>query len=492
MDTESRILSERKEKIVKMRAGGINPFPYSYAKNATSTEIKMVYKDITHEDQNSVRNSVRVAGRLMTNRLMGKAAFANLMDEAGTIQLYFRQDTIGKDKYDLFKTLDLGDFIGVEGVVFKTKTGELTVEVKSFELLAKSLRPMPEKFHGLKDSELRYRKRYLDLISNPEMKRTFILRAKMIQEIRNYLNAHGYLEVETPILQSQYGGAAARPFTTMHNALNTNLFLRISLEPYLKKLLVGGYEKVYEMNRCFRNEGIDFDHNPEFTMIEWYEAYCDYNKMMDMSEELIKRLAVRVFGKTSFKFRDMDVDLSGKWERLPMTDALKKHAGIDVENMSDDELLAKAEEHEYHLPEKSRGHLINFLFEELVEDKLVNPIFIIDHPVEVSPLTKRHRSKQGFVERAELFIAKSEIANMYSELNDPDEQRKRLEEQESQRKGDVEHNYPMDEDFCESLEYGMPPAGGIGIGIDRIFMILSEMPSIREIIFFPTLRPENR
>jgi len=492
MDTETRILNERKEKIEKLKQQGINPFPYTYAKNASSAEIKMVYKDLQHEEHDTVRNSVKVAGRLVTNRVMGKAAFANIMDEAGQLQLYFRQDTIGKEMYDLFKTLDIGDFIGVDGSVFKTKTGELTVDVKNFELLNKSLRPMPEKFHGLKEPEIRYRKRYLDLIANPEVKKIFILRSKVIQEIRNYLNSQSYLEVETPILQQQYGGAAAKPFITKHNALNTNLFLRISLEPYLKRLLVGGFERVYEIGKCFRNEGIDFDHNPEFTMIEWYEAYADYNRMMDMTEELVKRLALRIFGKTKITFREMEIDLAGKWERLPMKDALKKHADIDVDSMSDDELLEMAENHNYHLPEKTRGHLINFLFEEIVQEKLVNPTFIIDHPIEISPLTKKHRAKPGCVERAELFIAKAEIANMYSELNDSAEQRARLEEQENQRKDDEEHNYPMDEDFCEALDYGMPPAGGIGIGIDRIFMILSEMPSIREVIFFPTLRPETK
>jgi lysyl-tRNA synthetase class 2 len=492
MDTETRIITERKEKGEKLLKQGTEIYPYGYDKNATSSEIKKVYESLKHEESMTARESVKVAGRLMTCRLMGKAAFANLQDEEGIIQLYFKQDNVGAEKYAIFKTLDLGDIIGAEGVVFRTKTGELTVEVKGFELLSKSIRPMPEKFHGLKDPELRHRKRYLDLISNPEVKHTFHTRSKAIREIRNYLSEQGYMEVETPILQPQYGGAAARPFITKHNALNINLYLKISPELYLKRLLVGGFEKVFDMNKNFRNEGIDFDHNPEFTMLEWYEAYADYNKMMDMCEELIKRVAIKVYGKQKFTFREMEIDLSGKWERIPMIDAIKKYGGLDVTKMSDDELLELAEQHEFHSTEKTRGHLINFLFEALAEDKLVQPTFIIDHPVEVSPLTKKHRTKKGCVERAELFMAKSEFANMYSELNDPVEQRLRLEEQESQRQNDVEHNYPMDEDFCEALEYGMPPAGGIGIGIDRLIMVLSESANIREVILFPTLRPDNK
>ncbi|MFH0870694.1 MAG: lysine--tRNA ligase [archaeon] len=492
MDTESRILGERKDKVAALMKQGINPYPYSFKRNADAAELRKAYSHLTAEQKDPAGKIFRIAGRLMITRIMGKAAFASVMDVTGNIQLYLRQDTLGEESYALFKALDMGDFIGVEGVAFKTKTNELTLEVKHLELLSKSMRPLPEKFHGLKDHELRYRKRYLDLISNPDLKRTFILRARMIREFRRYLNEQEYVEVETPILQAQYGGAAAKPFITRHNALNTDLFLRISPEPYLKRLLVAGFERVYDMNKNFRNEGIDFDHNPEFTMIEWYEAYSDYNRMMDMCEEVIKRAAMNVFGKMSFNFREMEINLEGDWPRMPMAEALKQYADLDVDAMSDDELLELAEQHQYHLPEKSRGHLINFLFEELVEEKLVNPTFIIDHPVEVSPLTKRHRSKDGCVERAELFMAKSEIANIYSELNDPAEQRIRLEEQERQRKQDEEHNYPMDEDFCESLEYGMPPAGGIGIGVDRIFMILSETSSIREVILFPTLRPENK
>lgn len=492
MDTESRILNERREKVAALIKQGVNPYPYSFKRNTNAAELKKAYSHLAAEERDNSEKRFMIAGRLMTIRIMGKAAFANIMDASGTLQLYIRQDIVGEQSYALFKSIDLGDFIGVEGTVFKTRTNELTIEVKRLELLSKSMRPLPEKFHGLKDPELRYRKRYLDLISNPESKRIFVLRAKMIREFRKYLNEQEYVEVETPILQAQYGGAAAKPFITRHNALNTNLFLRISPEPYLKRLLVAGFERVYDMNKNFRNEGIDFDHNPEFTMIEWYEAYSDYNRMMDMCEEVIKRAATNVFGKMVFKFRDMEINLDGNWPRIPMVEALKRYADVDVDAMGDDDLLELAERHQYHLPERTRGHLINFLFEELVEDKLINPTFIIDQPVEISPLTKRHRSKAGCVERAELFMAKSEIANIYSELNDSAEQRARLEEQERQRKQDEEHNYPMDEDFCESLEYGMPPAGGIGIGVDRVFMILSETSSIREVILFPTLRPENR
>jgi lysyl-tRNA synthetase, class II len=491
MDTESRIISERKEKGEKLLKDGIDIYPYGYSKNASSSEIKKAFAELKHEEPATMREAVKVAGRLIAFRIMGKASFCQLQDEDGTIQLYIRQDTIGTEKYAIFKTLDMGDIIGAEGSIFRTKTGELTVDVKDFTFLAKSIRPLPEKFHGLKDPEIRHRKRYLDLIANPEVKRTFKLRSKACKEIRDYLGEHGYMEVETPILQPQYGGAAARPFVTKHNALNLNLYLKISPELYLKRLLVGGFEKVFDMSKNFRNEGVDFDHNPEFTMLEWYEAYTDYNKMMDMSEELIKRVAQKIYGKLIFKFREMDIDLSQKWERLPMVDAIARYGKVDVTKMSNDELMELCEKHDFNLPDKTRGHLINFLFEALAENELVQPTFIIDYPVEVSPLTKRHRSKEGFVERAELFIAKSEFANMYSELNDPVEQRTRLEEQEKQRENDVEHNYPMDDDFCEALEYGMPPAGGIGIGIDRLLMLLSETANIREVILFPTLRPEK-
>ncbi|MBN1792947.1 lysine--tRNA ligase [Candidatus Woesearchaeota archaeon] len=492
MDTEERIMQERKEKGEALRSEGTEIYPYAYDLNATSSEVRKVFEKLKPEEHESMRNSVKVAGRLMTVRLMGKASFATIQDEDGRLQLYFKQDNLGVENYKMFKQLDLGDFVGVEGSVFKTKTGEVTIEVKSFKLLCKSLRTLPEKYHGLKDPEIRHRKRYLDLIANPEVKKTFAQRSKAIREVRSYLNEQGYLEVETPVLQPQYGGAAARPFVTKHNALNMDLYLRISPEMYLKRLLIGGFTKVYDINKNFRNEGIDFDHNPEFTMIEWYEAYSDYNRMMDMCEEMIKRVALKVYGKQKFSFKDMEVDLSGTWERIPMTEALKKYGKVDVEKMNDQDLLKLAIEHEFDSRERTRGHLINFLFEKLVEDSLVQPTFIMDHPVEVSPLTKKHRSKPGFVERAELFMAKSEFANIYSELNDPVEQRTRLEEQETQREKDEENNYPMDEDFCEALEYGMPPAGGIGVGIDRLIMVLSENPNIREVILFPTLRPENK
>ncbi|MBN2142922.1 lysine--tRNA ligase [Candidatus Woesearchaeota archaeon] len=492
MDSEERIMHERIEKGKRLAEAGLDLYPFGFDKNASSAEIKKVYEKLPKEGRDNMKNAVKAAGRIMTVRVMGKAGFCTIQDEEGKLQLYFTRDNVGEEKYKIFKKLDIGDFIGVEGSVFRTKMGEITVDVKSFDMLSKSLRTLPEKFHGLKDPETRHRKRYLDLIANPDVKKTFVQRTKAIREIRSYLNEQGYLEVEVPVLQPQYGGAAARPFITKHNALDMNLYLKISPELYLKRLLIGGFEKVYDISKNFRNEGIDFDHNPEFTMLEWYEAYADYHKMMDMCEEMIKRIAMKVFGKQKFTFKDMEIDLSGQWERLPMTEALKKIVNVDVDSMSDEDLLSFAKQHKFDSPERTRGHLINFLFEALVEDNLVQPIFITDYPVEVSPLTKRHRSKPGFVERAELFIAKSEFANMYSELNDPLEQRKRLEEQEKQRAHDEENNYPMDEDFCEALEYGMPPAGGIGVGIDRLIMLLSENPSIREVILFPTLRSENK
>jgi len=492
MDTETRIISERIEKGKKLRESGINPYPYGFDKNASSEEIKKVYDQLAPNEHDSMRNAVSIAGRIIRTRIMGKASFAHLQDEQGQIQVFFTQDNLGTEAYSLFKALDIGDIVGVGGSVFKTKTGEVTVEAKTITLLTKSIRPLPEKWHGLKDPEIRHRKRYLDLIANPEVKHTFYKRTQMVKEIRTYLAEQGYLEVEVPILQPQYGGAAARPFVTKHNALDMELYLKISPEMYLKRLLVGGFEKVFDINKNFRNEGIDFDHNPEFTMLEWYEAYADVHKMMDMCEELIKRLATRICGKQKFTFREMEIDLTGAWPRIPMIEAIKKFGDVDVEKMTDDDLLKLAEEHNFNLPDRTRGHLITFIFETLVEDKLIQPIFITEHPLEISPLVKRHRSKPGVVERAELYMGTSEFANMYSELNDPVDQRSRLEEQERQREGDVEHNYPMDEDFCEALDYGMPPAGGIGIGIDRLAMVLLETANIREVIWFPTMRPENK
>jgi len=396
-----------------------------------------------------------------------------------------------KDVYKLLKKLDIGDFVGIKGKVFRTKRGEISVYAESFEILTKSLRPLPEKYHGLKDTETRYRKRYLDLIMNRDVKNVFELRAKMIREIRKFLDDRGFLEVETPILQPQYGGANAKPFTTHHNALNMPLYLKISPELYLKRLIVGGFDKVYDMTKNFRNEGIDKNHNPEFTMLEWYEAYTDYEYQMKQFEELVSTVAQNTLGTMKVDYQGTELDFSPPWKRVTMIDALKQYAGIEVEHC--DEVALKALITTNNLDydgEEVRGNMIAFLFEELVEEKLIQPTFVIDHPIEISPLTKEKRGNPLLVERFEPFVCGMEIGNAYSELNDPIEQKKRLQAQDRSLALGDEEAQPMDEDFVEAIEYGMPPTGGVGLGVDRIIMILTNQPTIKDIILFPAMRPE--
>lgn len=486
--TESTMMNERLAKLADIRAMGINPYPYDFDKTHDAKDLASKYSSLDPEQK--TEDSVSIAGRIMLLRRMGKATFVNVADESGDIQVYFRFDDVGEKQYDLLKKLDLGDIVGVKGTMFKTKMGEVTVYAKKLELLSKGIRALPEKYHGLKDIELRYRKRYLDLMSNPEAKNIFVTRAKIIKEIRSFLDSRGFVEVQTPILQPMYGGANARPFVTEHHELHMPLYLRISPELYLKRLIVGGFEKVYDLNKNFRNEGIDRSHNPEFMMLEWYEAYTDYNFQMKQFEELVSTVAKKVLGTTKIAYQGKMIDLTPPWERMTMSEAIKKYAGIDVDALSDVELKKLVDKHRLEVVEKSRGRIVSALFEELVEEKLDGPIFIIDHPIEVSPLTKVNRSNPMLVERFEPFIAGMEVGNAYSELNDPVDQRRRFEDQQKHREVDMEA-HPFDEDFLEALEYGMPPTGGVGLGVDRIVMILANQPSIRDVILFPTMKPKE-
>lgn len=476
----------RLEKLNELRSLGIDPFGFRFERDAQASLIKNNYSDYEGK-------KVKIAGRVMSKRLHGKAGFANLQDMSGVIQLYFRQDDVGEEKYEIFKKMDIGDIIGVEGEVFTTKKGEISIHVREFVYLAKSLNPLPEKWHGLKDVELRYRQRYVDLIVNPEVKEVFIKRSQIIKEIRRYLDERGFLEVETPMMHPIAGGAAARPFITYHNALDMQLYLRIAPELYLKRLIVGGLEKVYEINRNFRNEGISTKHNPEFTMLELYQAYADYTDMMNLTEDLISTVMYKVNGTMIAEFEGHRIDFTPPWNRMTMLEAIQKYAGVDFNQVKTDEEARKvAEELKLKVePNATRGEIINEVFEAFVEDKLIQPTFIYGHPVEISPLAKRNRENPEFTDRFEVFIMAREIANAFSELNDPIDQKERfLKQMEKRAKGDDEAHM-MDEDYINALEYGMPPTGGLGIGIDRLVMLMTGSPSIRDVILFPTLRPRK-
>lgn len=488
MDDEHHLIKERLRKLEEIRKLGINPYPYSFDKKDNSDEIIEKFSKIEKEEHTG--HSAAIAGRIMTMRDMGKVVFMHIQDGYGKIQLYLRQDNL--KNFELVKLLDLGDFIGVKGEIFKTKTGELTIEVKQLEILTKCLRPLPEKFHGLQDTELKYRQRYLDLMTNEESRNTFIIRANIISAIREFLDKKGFLEVETPTLQPIYGGAAAKPFKTFHNDLKLNMFLKISDELYLKRLIVGGFEKVYEIDKDFRNESIDTTHNPEFTMMECYAAYWDYNDMMELVEDLYLHVAKKVFDKTEFEFEGKKFSLKKPWKRMTMMEGLKKFADLDVEDLDDRELHQLVVKHKIDLPNNApRGKMIEKLFDELCEEKLIGPVFIIDHPKESTPLSKEHRENPMLVERFEPYICSMEVGNAYSELNDSAVQKRLLKEQaEMLKKGDEEAN-PMDEDFVLSLEYGMPPTGGLGLGIDRMVMLLTGNKSIRDVILFPTMKPRE-
>ncbi len=484
--TTSELKQVRLDKLSELRESGIDPFGSRFERDCQA--------GIIHADFDNLEGAtVKIAGRIMSKRRHGKAGFANLQDLSGDIQLYFRKDDLAEGQYELFKKLDLGDILGVEGIVFRTQKGEISVHVHDFTFLSKSLNPLPEKWHGLKDVELRYRQRYVDLIVNPSVRQVFIKRSQIIKELRNYLDERGFLEVETPMMQPIPGGATARPFITHHNTLDMKLYLRVAPELYLKRLLVGGLEKVYEINRNFRNEGISTKHNPEFTMLELYHAFADFQVMMDLTEDLISSVAQKVNGSMQAEFEGQLLDFAPPWPRVTMLDAINEHTGVDFRQIKSDQAARKAAEGlglEVN-PEGSRGDIINDVFEEFVEDKLIQPTFIYGHPVEVSPLAKRNNDDPQFTDRFELFIMQREIANAFSELNDPLDQRQRFLKQVERREGGDPEAHMMDDDYLNAMEYGMPPAGGLGIGIDRLVMLMTNSPSIRDVILFPTLRKRD-
>ncbi len=541
LEEMNKLRAERRQNLEEIKEMGLDPFGSKYEAENKAREIKDNFTELEGEQ-------VSLSGRLMAVRSHGRASFADLQDFTGRIQLYFRQDEVGEEDYEFFQDLDIGDIIGLEGEVFKTNRGEISVKVTDFTFQTKALRPLPEKFHGLKDKELRYRQRYLDLIVNPEVKDTFIKRSEIIKEIRNYLENQGFLEVETPMMHPIAGGATARPFITHHNALDIDLYLRIAPELYLKRLIVGGLEKVFEINRNFRNEGMSYKHNPEFTMMELYQANADYHDMMELTENLVATVAEKVLGTTTVDFEGQEIDLSTPWPRLTMIEAVKKYTGVDFNEISDDaearqaardlglELEASSnsdseslnpsvknietrassnndieaessasnnsqtkdssfnnsenrESQQEKLP--GWGEILNLIFEERVEEKLIQPVFIKDYPLEVSPLAKRIEDRPELTYRFEPFICARELGNAFTELNNPLEQRRRFEAQVSRRETGDEEAHMMDEDYIRALEYGMPPTGGLGIGIDRLVMLFTDSSSIKDVILFPTMRPEN-
>lgn len=486
----NELLQIRRGKLDELRALGVDPFGQKYERTHHAGDILKAYEDKTKEELEALGAEVSIAGRIMQKREMGKAGFAHLQDITGKIQIYVRADAVGETKYKAYDLLDIGDLIGIRGTVFKTKTGELSVKAQSLEVLSKSLLPLPEKYHGLKDVELRYRQRYVDLIMNQDVQQTFILRSKIIQSMRRYLDSRGYLEVETPTLHAIAGGAAARPFITHHNALDMQLYMRIAIELHLKRLIVGGMEKVYEIGRVYRNEGISTRHNPEFTMIELYEAYADYKDIMKLTEEMIAHIASEVLGTTKVTYQGQEIDLAPPWRRVSMVDAIKEVVGVDFSvQMSDEEAHKLAKEHKVPVePMHTFGHIVNAFFEHFVEETLIQPTFITGHPVAISPLAKKSDTDPRFTDRFELFIVAREHANAFTELNDPIDQRERFEAQLREREQGNDEAHEMDEDFVRALEYGMPPTGGLGIGIDRLVMLLTDSPSIRDVLLFPLMR----
>ena len=480
----NQLLKVRREKLANLQEAGKDPF------QITKYDVTHHSKDIKDNYSELEGKTVRIAGRIMSKRIMGKASFCNIQDLPGNIQCYVARDSIGEESYADFKKYDVGDIAGIEGEVFTTKTGEISVHAAKVTLLSKSLQILPEKFHGLTNTDLRYRQRYTDLIMNQEVKETFVKRSRIISAIRRYLDGQGFLEVETPMLVSNAGGAAARPFATHYNALDEDVKLRISLELYLKRLIVGGLERVFEIGRVFRNEGMDTRHNPEFTMMELYQAYTDYFGMMDLTEDMFRYVAQEVCGTTLVPYAEEMIDLGKPFERLTMVDAVKKYAGVDFDAIPDTEAAKKlADEKGIHYEARHvKGDILNLFFEEFVEEHLIQPTFVMDHPVEISPLTKRKPDKPEYVERFELFIYGREMCNAYSELNDPIDQRERFKAQEAALAAGDEEANTTDEDFMNALEIGMPPTGGIGYGIDRLVMLLTNSPAIRDVLLFPTMR----
>jgi lysyl-tRNA synthetase class 2 len=480
----NQLLKVRREKLAELQANGKDPFQImKYDVTHHSRDIKENFEELEGK-------TVSLAGRIMQKRVMGKASFCNIQDLKGNIQLYVARDSVGEEPYKDFKKFDIGDIAGVKGEVFRTQKGEISVHVSEIVLLSKSLQILPEKYHGLTNTDIRYRQRYTDLIMNEEVKETFIKRSKIISEIRKFLDGEGFMEVETPMLVSNAGGAAARPFETHYNALDEDVKLRISLELYLKRLIVGGMEKVYEIGRVFRNEGVDTRHNPEFTLMELYQAYTDYHGMMDLTEKLYRHVAQAVLGTTKIVYNGIEMDLAKPFERITMVDAVKKYAGVDFDQIQTlEEARAVAKEHHVEFEERhKKGDILNLFFEEFVEEHLIQPTFLMDHPVEISPLTKKKPENPDYVERFEFFMNGWEMANAYSELNDPIDQRERFAAQEEQfAQGDEEANH-TDEDFLNALEIGMPPTGGIGFGIDRMVMLLTDSAAIRDVLLFPTMK----
>ena len=482
----NKLMQVRKEKLDELQKEGKNPFDITkYDREHTSKQIKDNYDEFEQKD-------VSVAGRIIAKRIMGKASFCTIQDATGRIQSYVSINDLGEESYKLFKTYDIGDIIGIKGFVFKTRTEEISIHAKEVVLLTKSLRPLPEKFHGLKDMDLRYRQRYVDLIVNPEVKDTFVLRSKIFKEIRDFMVEKGYMEVETPMLTTVATGDAARPFITHHNTLNLEMYLRIAPELNLKRLIVGGFDKVFEIGKNFRNEGMDIKHNPEFTNMEFYSAYEDYHDMMNIAEELISTVAKNVLGTTKITYDGTEIDLTPGWKKITMIDAIKEVTGVDfntIKTAEEAQAIAKEKGVEYEEIKNTRGHIINEFFETFVEETLIQPTFIMDYPVEISPLTKRKKDQPELVERFELFIGGREYGNAYSELNDPIDQYERFKKQvEAKAAGDEEAGM-MDEDFIQALEIGLPPTGGMGIGLDRLIMLLTNSASIRDVLFFPTMKP---
>ncbi|MBO5199060.1 MAG: lysine--tRNA ligase [Lachnospiraceae bacterium] len=480
----NELIRVKREKLTALQEAGKDPFQImKYDVTHHTTDIRENFEALEGTE-------VSIAGRMMSKRVMGKASFINVQDKLGSIQCYVRKDEVGEEPYADFKKFDVGDIIGVTGEVFTTKTGEISVKAKSVTLLSKCLQVLPEKFHGLKDTDMRYRQRYVDLMMNPEVKDTFIKRSLIIREIRNFLDGRDFIEVETPVLVANAGGAAARPFITHHNSLDQDMFLRISLELYLKRLIVGGLERVYEIGRVFRNEGLSVRHNPEFTLLELYQAYTDYEGMMELTETMFRAVAEKVLGTTVIHYGDVEIDLAKPFERITMIDAVKKYTGVDFTNIvTDEDAKAVAKEHHIEFEDRhKRGDILNLFFEEFVEEHLIQPTFVLDHPIEISPLTKKKPSNPAHVERFELFITQREMANAYSELNDPIDQRERFMAQEALRAAGDEEANSMDEDFLNALAYGMPPTGGIGIGIDRLVMLLTDSAAIRDVLLFPTMK----
>ena len=486
----NELLLERRKKLAQLQEEGMDPFDqYKVERTHNSQEIRDNYDELEN-------TTVTVAGRLMSKRVQGKAGFSDIYDREGKLQLYVKLDNVGEEALKRFKTLDIGDFIAVTGEVFKSRTGEITIKVMEFTALTKSLRPLPEKFHGLKDTDLRYRQRYVDLIMNPEVKDTFMKRTAIIKAMREFLDNRGFLEVETPILSSIAGGAAARPFITHHNTLDIDMYLRIATELHLKRLIVGGLEKVYEIGRNFRNEGMSVRHNPEFTMIELYEAYSDYNDMMELTENMVAYITEKVHGTTKVVYEGTEIDFAPPWRRITMVDAVKEYAGVDFNTINSDE-EAQAIAKEKHLELKkdlknyTKGEILNELYEAFAEEKMIQPTLVIDYPVEISPLTKKKRGNEMFTERFEGFVYGRELCNAYSELNDPIVQKERFLQQLREREMGDDEAYMMDDDFITALEIGMPPTGGMGMGIDRLVMFLTNSSSIKDVILFPTMKPTN-